>query len=70
MRGLFGIVGLLLVVLVVSLLVRRQLQDAGPQAGSLAPAAQEARQIQEVQRSLDAAAAEARRRVDAAEKAE
>ena len=70
MRGLFGIVGLLLVVLVVALLMRRQLSAEGPKAASLAPAAQEARQLQEVQRSVDDAATEARRRIDAAEKAE
>ena len=70
MRGLFGIVGLLLVVLVVALLMRRQLSAEGPKAAVLAPAAQEARQIQEVRRSVDDAAAEARRRIDAAEKAE
>ena len=70
MRGLFGIVGLLLVLLVVALLVRRQVPAGGPQEAALAPAAQEARQVREVRRALDEATAEARRRNDAAEKAE
>ena len=53
MRGLFGLIGLLLVVVIVGVLVRKQLAPTqlptAPGTGSVAPAspAQQSRQIQD-----------------------